>query len=80
MNKTNRTRQQALFALGMALCIASACLMLSGNIFGDRTTGIAIVVSIIGIGLISTNRQVRSGKLQVTEQNRGVQAHTEVTA
>jgi hypothetical protein len=27
--------------------------MIHGNIFGDRTTGIAIVAGILGIGLIS---------------------------
>jgi hypothetical protein len=80
MNKTTRTRQQALFALGAALCLASACLIITGSVFGDRTTGIAIIVSIVGIGLISTNRKVGTGKLQVIEQNRGVQAHTEVKA
>jgi hypothetical protein len=78
-NKTTRTRKKALFALGLALCLASACLMVTGNILGERTTGAAIVVSIIGIGLISTNRKVRTDKLQATEQNRGIQAHTEVT-
>ena len=29
--------------------------MLHGGIFGDRTTGIAIVTGILGIGLISTS-------------------------
>ncbi len=28
--------------------------MVNGSIFGDRTTGIAIITGIIGIGLIST--------------------------
>jgi len=80
MKRTNKTWQHTLFALGIALCLASACLMIDGNIFGDKTTGIAIVVSIIGIGLISSNRKVRTDKLQGTEQNRGIQAHVEVTA
>jgi hypothetical protein len=29
--------------------------MVIGNVFGDRTTGIAIVTCILGIGLISTS-------------------------
>jgi hypothetical protein len=33
--------------------------MVHGSIFGDRTTGIAIVFGILGIGLISTfNKKV----------------------
>jgi hypothetical protein len=80
LKRTNKTWQRALFALGVALCVASACLMVNGSIFGDRTTGIAIVVSIVGIGLISTHRKVGTGKLQVAEQNRDIQSHMEVTA
>jgi hypothetical protein len=80
LNQTNRTWQHTLFAVGIVLCLASACLMVTGNILGDRTIGVAIVVSIIGIGLISTNRKVRTDKLQTTEQSRGIQAHREVKA
>jgi hypothetical protein len=54
--------------------------MIEGSVFGDRTSGIAIVVSIVGIGLISTHRKVGTDKLQVTEQNRDIQSHAEVTA
>jgi hypothetical protein len=54
LNKKTRTWQRALFALGVSLCLAGALLMVNGSIFGDRTTGIAIVTGIIGIGLIST--------------------------
>lgn len=80
LKRTNKTWQRTLFALGVALCLASACLMVNGSIFGDRTTGITIVVSIIGIGLISTHRKVDTEKLQVAEQNRDIQSHTEVMA
>lgn len=80
MKRTNKTWQRILFALGVALCLASACLMIDGSVFGDRTTGIAIVVSIVGIGLISTHRKVGTDKLQVAEQNRDIQSHAEVKA
>ncbi len=55
MNKNTRTWQHVLFALGVSLCLAGAFLMVNGSIFGDRTSGIAIVTGIIGIGLISTS-------------------------
>jgi hypothetical protein len=55
MNKNTKTRQRTLFAIGITLCLASALLMVNGIIFGDRTTGIAIVTGIVGIGLISTS-------------------------
>lgn len=53
MNNKNRTWQHVLFALGVSLCLAGALLMIQGNIFGDRTSGIAIVAGILGIGLVS---------------------------
>jgi hypothetical protein len=52
LNKNTRTWQRVLFALGITLCLTGALLMVNGSIFGDRTTGIAIVTGIIGIGLI----------------------------
>jgi len=53
LNKKTRTWQRALFVLGVSLCLAGALLMVHGSVFGDRTTGIAIVTGILGIGLIS---------------------------
>jgi drug/metabolite transporter (DMT)-like permease len=56
LNKHVKTVQKrALFAVGVTLCLAGALLMVIGNVFGDRTTGIAIVTCILGIGLISTS-------------------------
>jgi hypothetical protein len=46
--------QQALFASGVALCLLGALLMLDGNLLGERTTGIATVIGIVGIGLIGS--------------------------
>ena len=53
MNNKTQTWQRTLFASGVSLCLAGALLMIQGNIFGDRTTGIAIVAGIFGIGLVS---------------------------
>ena len=80
LNKNTRTWQRVLLALGIVLCLTGALLMVNGSVFGDRTAGIAIVTGIIGIGLISSNRKIRSDKLQVTEQNHGIQEYTEVKA
>jgi hypothetical protein len=55
LNNRTQTWKRALFALGVSLCLASALLMVHGSVFGDRTTGIAIVTGIVGIGLISTS-------------------------
>jgi hypothetical protein len=54
LNKT-KTWKRALFAFGISLCLTAAFLMVEGSVFGDRTTGIAIVTGILGIGLISTS-------------------------
>jgi hypothetical protein len=45
----------ALFISGIALCLTGAALMVHGSVFGDRTTGIATITGIVGIGLISTS-------------------------
>jgi hypothetical protein len=54
LNSKTQTWKRALFALGITLCLTSASLMVHGSVFGDRTTGIATVAGILGIGLIST--------------------------
>ena len=56
MNKLAKIGQKrALFVVGVTLCVAGALLMVNGTIFGDRTTGIAAITGIVGIGLISTS-------------------------
>jgi len=57
-----KTWQLALFALGVALCLTDALLMVHGSVFGDRTTGVAIVTGIVGIGLISASHKTRGLK------------------
>ncbi len=46
-------KQQVLLALGVLVCLLGAFLMWDGSILGERTTGIATVLGITGIGMIS---------------------------
>ncbi len=43
------------FALGVALALVAAFFMIDGDTVGENTTGIAIVILIIGLGLIATS-------------------------
>jgi hypothetical protein len=45
-----------LFILGILVALTGAFLMWSGSILGENTTGIATVMGIVGIGLISMSR------------------------
>jgi len=47
--------QKASFILGIILCLIGAFLMFEGNILGENNTGWAIVIGIVGIGLIATS-------------------------
>ena len=47
-------RQHAILALGVSVCLIGAFLMLEGSILGERTTGIATVIGIVGMGLIAS--------------------------
>jgi membrane protein CcdC involved in cytochrome C biogenesis len=44
-----------LFITGLVLALAGAFFMFNGDILGENTTGVAIVIGIIGIGLIATS-------------------------
>ena len=46
---------KSLFVLGLVLALIAAIIMFEGNLFGERTTGIATVIGIIGICLIATS-------------------------
>ncbi len=48
--------QKVLFALGLLLALTGAFLMWDGSILGERTTGIAIVIGIVGLSLIATSK------------------------
>ena len=47
--------KKVLFVLGIILALTGAAIMFEGSLFGDRTTGIATVVGIVGICLIATS-------------------------
>ena len=47
--------KKALFVLGIIVALIGAAIMFEGSLFGERTTGIATVIGIIGIGLIATS-------------------------
>jgi hypothetical protein len=55
---TLRSRRYALKALGVLVCLTGAFLMWNGNILGESTTGIATVIGITGIGILSTSRRM----------------------
>ena len=42
------------FIIGICIALIGAGIMFHGNIFGERNSGIATVIGIIGIGLIAT--------------------------
>jgi hypothetical protein len=43
------------FILGIILALIAAAIMFEGSVFGERTTGIAMVMGIVGIALIATS-------------------------
>ena len=48
--------QKIQFIAGICTALIGAGIMFHGNIFGENNSGIAIVVGIIGIGLIATSK------------------------
>ncbi|MDD5012621.1 MAG: hypothetical protein PHQ66_03195 [Candidatus Nanoarchaeia archaeon] len=44
------------FIIGIIIALAGAGIMFQGNFFGENNTGIAIVIGIVGIGLIATSK------------------------
>lgn len=51
----NKQRFLVQFVAGLALALIAAFSMWHGSILGENTTGIAIVIGIIGISLIATS-------------------------
>ena len=47
--------KKMLFILGIILALIGAAIMFEGSLFGEKTTGIAIVIGIVGICLIATS-------------------------
>ena len=50
-------RRQLSKAVGVLVCLTGAFLMFNGSILGESTTGIATVVGIIGIGIITSSNK-----------------------
>jgi hypothetical protein len=48
------------FIIGICIALIGAGIMFHGNIFGERNSGIATVIGIIGIGLIATAFRYKS--------------------
>ncbi|MDD5447111.1 MAG: hypothetical protein PHY36_04430 [Methanocellales archaeon] len=44
------------FIAGICIALIGAGIMFHGNIFGERNSGIATIIGIIGIGLIATSQ------------------------
>ena len=57
LNKMDKGRKISilLFVVGICLALIGAGIMFHGNIFGERNSGIATVIGIIGIGLIASS-------------------------
>lgn len=54
--------QHKIKALGIIVCLIGATLIWNGNAFGERTTGIATIAGIIGIGLIRNRARKLRGR------------------
>ena len=44
-----------LFIAGLSLSLIGAGIMFQGDIFGNRNSGIATIIGIVGIGLLATS-------------------------
>jgi len=51
-----------LYVSGVVLALAGAAIMFEGSLLGKRTTGIAIIIGIIGLGLIATSSRLKTKK------------------
>jgi hypothetical protein len=58
-SRNTKKYRKILFVLGILICLAGAGLMFDGAILGE-TTNVAIVVGIIGMGLIATSTETRA--------------------
>ena len=54
MDKGRRI-SRILFIVGICIALIGAGIMFHGNIFGERNSGIATIIGIVGIGLIATS-------------------------
>ena len=49
--------RKILKAIGVLVCLAGGFLIYNGNILGESTSGIATVLGIIGIGIITSSNK-----------------------
>jgi hypothetical protein len=52
-----KTSEKVYFAIGLAIALVAALLMFNGHVLGENTPGYAIVLGVIGIGLIAGSRK-----------------------
>ena len=52
---SNKKTFLPLFITGLVLALTAAYFMFDGDILGEKTTGVATVIGIVGIGLIATS-------------------------
>jgi hypothetical protein len=50
-------RIEILKLIGIATCLVGAVFMFHGGILGENTTGIATLIGIVGIGILSTSNR-----------------------
>jgi len=55
-NKGESVRRQISKAIGVLVCLLGGFMMFHGSILGERTTDIARVVGIMGIGIITSSK------------------------
>lgn len=61
-NVTMKSWQYAIFALGVAMCLIGALLMMVGEgILGENHTGIATVIGTVGISMMGTFNSTLGG-------------------
>jgi len=51
-------KRYLLLGIGISICLLAAGIMFEGTVFGDRTSGIATVLGIVGIGVIATSNTI----------------------
>jgi hypothetical protein len=51
-NAATKSGGYAILAFGVLVCLIGALLLFDGSILGERTIGIAILVLVVGLGII----------------------------
>jgi hypothetical protein len=56
-SRNTKKHRKTLFVLGILTCLAGAALIFDGAILGEKTTRVATVLGIMGMGLIATQKR-----------------------